>query len=43
MFFDCTVDPYQTTNLYPDLSNETKADLAQLVLSTRDCSGVLCP
>ena len=43
MFFDCTADPFQTTNLYNALSNNTKADLAQLVLSTRDCSGQLCP
>ena len=35
MYFDCTVDPWQTRNLYNDLSNETRQQLAQLVQRVR--------
>ena len=42
-FFDCSADPWQTRNIYPELPDGTKAELTELLALLADCKGDECP
>lgn len=42
-YFNCTADPWQTTNAYPTLSADVKSALAATLAKVVNCAGTDCP
>ena len=42
-YFDCDADPWQTKNVYTNLSASDAKTLAAMLSAVRDCKGSACP